>query len=100
MNVCAPSLEPMLWGARGIRVYAIVVSAVAAPSAQIRCSSRFVDSPRLNVVSRETTPLPEWLGFESLPPARLGEESLRILPSHVREPQATRFLEVQPRRSE
>ena len=30
---------------------------------------------------------------ESLPPVRLGEESLRILPWHVREPQATRTLE-------
>jgi len=38
----------------------------------------------LIVVWHETKSLPEWLCFESLPPARHGEESLHILPWHGR----------------
>ena len=47
-----------------------------------------------------STPVPEWLDFASPPPVRHGEESLRILPSLVREPQAAPLQEAQPRRSE
>jgi len=56
--------------------------------------------PFLIVACCESTPVPEWLGFESPLPLRLGEEFLRILPSRVREPQAALLREVQPRRSE
>ena len=56
------------------------------------------DSPRaeagpsfLTVFCYASTPLPGWPGFESPPPVRLGEESLRILPSRVRGPQAALF---------
>jgi hypothetical protein len=48
----------------------------------------------------ESTPVPEWLGFESPPALRLGEESLRILPSRGHEPQAAALQEVRLRRSE
>ena len=54
----------------------------------------------LIVACYESTPVPKWLGFESPPPVRLGEESLCILPSRVHEPQAAPLQEVQPRRSE
>ena len=58
------------------------------------------DSSLLIVACYELTPVPEWLGFASPLPVRLGEESLHILPSRVREQQAAPLREVQPRKSE
>ncbi len=46
-----------------------------------------VKAYRPHVICCESTPAPEWLGFESPPPVRLGEEFLHILPSRVRGPQ-------------
>jgi hypothetical protein len=73
---------------------------ISQPLIQLISSRAEADRWFLIAPCCESTPVPEWLGFESPPALRLGEESLRILPSRGHEPQAAALQEVRLRRSE